>query len=335
MHAGAHIINNYCTLVNRISPLLKSPSFIILSLVGQASPNTRIKMEEEKERNELTSNTDSISDGLPTEKTPAQNMDIPQNKQETRNMETHAHELHKAPGHGWMHYIYEFLMLFLAVFCGFLAENQREQMVEHKKEKEYLSSLVGDLKFDTAQFGIKITQFEEKFPYFDSLFAFLDNPAIFHNELPFRFWKEIELTSSTYIPAEPTLQQLKYSGNFRLLANHQVLDSILVYESHINGGYINQTGYVLDFYKRQLQTREKYFDNSNFNRYLNDTFKGKLSSSDNYGLRLLVSDPVQLKELYNQYAIIKATNLYYINQLKSRHDEAEHLLGLIQREYRL
>ena len=33
------------------------------------------------------------------------------------------------------HYIWEFLMLFLAVFCGFLAENQREHMIEHRREK--------------------------------------------------------------------------------------------------------------------------------------------------------------------------------------------------------
>ena len=26
-------------------------------------------------------------------------------KQESENMEVHAHELHKAPGHGWKHYI--------------------------------------------------------------------------------------------------------------------------------------------------------------------------------------------------------------------------------------
>ena len=42
---------------------------------------------------------------------------------QTKNMETHAQELHKAPGRGWKHYFFEFFMLFLAVFCGFLAEN--------------------------------------------------------------------------------------------------------------------------------------------------------------------------------------------------------------------
>jgi hypothetical protein len=41
-------------------------------------------------------------------------------------------------------------MLFLAVFCGFLAENQREHMIENQREKVYMTSLVEDLKEDTS-----------------------------------------------------------------------------------------------------------------------------------------------------------------------------------------
>jgi hypothetical protein len=48
-------------------------------------------------------------------------------------MEVHAHT-HTARKK-WTHYLWEFLMLFLAVFCGFLAENQREHFVEHQREK--------------------------------------------------------------------------------------------------------------------------------------------------------------------------------------------------------
>ena len=189
--------------------------------------------------------TNTQSENPPDEIIPTTDTETITQNQETENMEVHAHDLHKAPGHGWKHYIFEFLMLFLAVFCGFLAENEREHLAEHKKEKEYLSSLVGDLKYDTSQFNLRIAQFEEKFPYFDSLFMFLNNPQQFNNELPYKYWKQTELISSTYIPAEPTLQQLKYSGNFRLLSNHKVLDSILIYDSHINGGYLSQTNYVL------------------------------------------------------------------------------------------
>ena len=41
---------------------------------------------------------------------------------------THTHTARKK----WTHYLWEFLMLFLAVFAGFLAENQREHIVEHQ-----------------------------------------------------------------------------------------------------------------------------------------------------------------------------------------------------------
>ncbi|HEY5969946.1 MAG TPA: hypothetical protein VIU35_18315, partial [Chitinophagaceae bacterium] len=63
-------------------------------------------------------------------------------------MEVHAHS-HTARKK-WTHYFWEFLMLFLAVFCGFLAENQREHMIEHSREKVYMTSLVEDLQKDTS-----------------------------------------------------------------------------------------------------------------------------------------------------------------------------------------
>jgi hypothetical protein len=290
-------------------------------------------MIDNAEEEHLDNPTTNKSENPSHEIVPTDDTETINPNQKTVNMEIHAHDLHKAPGHGWKHYIFEFLMLFLAVFCGFLADNQREHMAEHKKEKEYLSSLVGDLKYDTSQFNLRVTQFEEKFPYFDSLFVFFNNPQKFNNELPYKYWKQTELISATYIPAEPTLQQLKYSGNFRLLSNHKVLDSILIYESHINGSYLSQTNYVLEFYKRQLESKEKYFDNTNFNRYLDDSYSGKINSLDNYSLTLLLTEKAPIKEIYNQYVVVKATNLYYINQLKGRRNEAERLLMLIQKEY--
>ena len=63
-------------------------------------------------------------------------------------MEVHSHT-HTARKK-WTHYFWEFLMLFLAVFCGFLAENQREHMVEHQGKKTYIKSLITDLKGDST-----------------------------------------------------------------------------------------------------------------------------------------------------------------------------------------
>src|SRR6476661_4911750 len=58
-------------------------------------------------------------------------------------MEVHAHS--HTERKKWHHYLWEFLMLFLAVFCGFLAENVREHMVEQQRSKELAGNLYKDL----------------------------------------------------------------------------------------------------------------------------------------------------------------------------------------------
>ena len=71
--------------------------------------------------------------------------------QENKNMEVHHHAHHEGKKN-WKSYFWEFLMLFLAVFCGFLAENFREHQVEKDRERVYVQSLIKDYAYDTLQF---------------------------------------------------------------------------------------------------------------------------------------------------------------------------------------
>ena len=63
-------------------------------------------------------------------------------------------------------------MLFLAVFCGFLAENEREHMVEHQREKQYMQSLVSDLAADTAVLSNGVPLKLRRISSIDSVFVF-------------------------------------------------------------------------------------------------------------------------------------------------------------------
>jgi hypothetical protein len=63
-------------------------------------------------------------------------------------MEVHAHT--HTPRKKWTHYLWEFLMLFLAVFCGFLAEYQLEHKIERDREKQFMISLISDIKDDIS-----------------------------------------------------------------------------------------------------------------------------------------------------------------------------------------
>ena len=60
-------------------------------------------------------------------------------------METHKI---KSSRKTFYHYLFEFVMLFLAVTAGFFADNLREENVEHHRELKYMHTLVEDLKKD-------------------------------------------------------------------------------------------------------------------------------------------------------------------------------------------
>src|SRR5215510_13470651 len=68
-------------------------------------------------------------------------------------MEVHAHT--HTERKKFKHYLWEFLMLFLAVFAGFLAENQREHYVEHRWAKQFAQTLYDDIKHDTGAINFK------------------------------------------------------------------------------------------------------------------------------------------------------------------------------------
>ena len=91
-------------------------------------------------------------------------------------MEVHAHS-HTARKK-WTHYLWEFLMLFLAVFCGFLAEYQLEHKIERDRGKQYIYSFYEDLITDSSHFNFLYISYEKKLsvlqtmsPCYDSLLS--------------------------------------------------------------------------------------------------------------------------------------------------------------------
>ncbi len=63
---------------------------------------------------------------------------------QTQKMEVHHHP--HVEKKGFKEYFLEFLMIFFAVTMGFLAENLREHITEHNKEKQYIAGFVRNVK---------------------------------------------------------------------------------------------------------------------------------------------------------------------------------------------
>ncbi len=151
-------------------------------------------------------------------------------KHETQNMETHAPHLHRAPGKKIWHYFYEFLMLFLAVFCGFLAENEREHFIEHRREKQYVKSFIEDLKSDIGNYNRQIRFRTISQERADSLIVLLLSPERNKHVDSIYVWVERVGRGNLFLYNDRTIQQLKNSGGMRLIRNQGASDLIMQYD---------------------------------------------------------------------------------------------------------
>ncbi|EOZ96615.1 hypothetical protein A33Q_2385 [Indibacter alkaliphilus LW1] len=133
----------------------------------------------------------------------------------------------------WKSYFKEFFMLFLAVFCGFLAENYRESLTAKKIEKEYILSLIEDLKTDTTNLSAYIEFREEKSILMDSLAEMMlsDNRSVMGNQI--YFLARQVFNEKAFFYSDGTIQQLKNAGNLRLLRKRNVVNELLNYEKKV------------------------------------------------------------------------------------------------------
>src|ERR1044071_5243052 len=86
------------------------------------------------------------------------------------------HHTHNPTVKRFRHYLFEFLMLFLAVFAGFIAENLREHIVEKQRVRQYMQSLVLDVKSDIQQLKEDQVERKQRYIIMDSIIFLFSSP---------------------------------------------------------------------------------------------------------------------------------------------------------------
>ena len=143
-------------------------------------------------------------------------------------MEVHSHT-HTARKK-WTHYLWEFLMLFLAVFCGFLAEYKLEHMIEKQREKQYIQSLLADLKSDQKFIEQHIIDVTGSAAMMDSVIDILNNPSLLTgNTGRLYYLARLAPRLNPLSTSNRTFEQLKNSGNFRLIRDIATSNKIMTY----------------------------------------------------------------------------------------------------------
>jgi len=244
-------------------------------------------------------------------------------------MEVHKHPQHVTHKKKWGEYLVEFLMIFLAVFLGFIAENKREKIIEQSRAKEFAVALVNNLKADTAQFnwlrGFRIRKIKQK----DSLLDVLSKPPNpEYDSFLHRLISQGLLSQLYYVAIDATWQEVKSTGALRSI-NRRVADSVVRYYAYISELMRSETTEATEI--KDLRPTLFTFLSADYQyaRKRNKPF-GELKR-----IRRLKEEPEARNLLFNWVLHFRDVS-EDVEQYEERSlRQATNLLQLIQREYHL
>jgi len=142
-------------------------------------------------------------------------------------MEVHHHP--KVERKRFREYFLEFIMIFLAVTLGFFAENIREKIADERKVRQYVVSMLRDLKSDTENYHMYDSLSLTYCALVDTIF---DDTKDTNAESTRLYYVARKLTmSGSFVSGinAKTYSQMTSTGGFRLIKHQAIADSIALY----------------------------------------------------------------------------------------------------------
>jgi hypothetical protein len=247
-------------------------------------------------------------------------------------MEVHHHP--NVEKKNFKEYILEFIMIFLAVTMGFFAESIRENLADHSKEKEYIRSMIADLKNDTSMLRDVIDINMRRVTGIDSLSSLLNKiPLTADDE------KELYILNSRYASnvasmdwSDGTIRQLLTSGNLRLMNGEGVSDSIMNYYGPLKDLALGQADVLREAVKRAYFAAEDIFDRSFIRAVLNkDSSLNRRPLPDT--MRILTTEKKALKKYSQMVLTTQGLINNYLDMLFHMYKRADSLLLFLQTKY--
>ena len=245
-------------------------------------------------------------------------------------MEVHAHS--HTERKKWYHYFWEFFMLFLAVTLGFLVENIREHSVEKKKEKQYIQSMIADLKEDDLAISRELIADENRIAMMDSMIKVLNDAAKIHgNEGSLYYWGRVSPRLGNLPVNTRTFEQLKNSGSFRLISNIEISNRIMAYYESIPAIRLLENIFFKEFDQYKILASQ-IFDPVVF-RSMEMENGDVMRTANNPSLQTY--DPHLIKQLSTFAVYMNGSARGLLALAKELHQKGKELIDYLQKEYHL
>jgi hypothetical protein len=242
-------------------------------------------------------------------------------------MEVHHHK--HAPGHSkrnWKSGFAEFFMLFVAVFFAFIAENLREHYVEKSREKQYIRSMIVDLKRDTLQLGLVSKATKKVMTGIDTLLHYLKSDINDSVAAKLYRYAAYSTTSMLYQHSTGTLSQLKNAGGFRLLHDTASVNRIAFYDQ--GNEIISKQGDV--YFKETLDIIDMLGEIMDFSIAKPPLMGPAPKTKPVFFIR---KDPDKLRTIYNKCFMQQRIIYGYTRLLEGQKKQADSLIQLLNKNY--
>lgn len=249
-------------------------------------------------------------------------------------MEVHAHT--HSERKRLIHYLWEFLMLFLAVFCGFLAENLREHAIEHQRELQYAHTLYEDIKVDTLNITLVIEECNYATTRIDTFRTMVQTQEI--NSLPTGAWYyygRFGTRSFNIAFQDATLEQLKSSGGLRYFKKQAVVNAIAHYDQE-RRRFQTELSLQNFTYNDIIKARNLVFNAYYLDEIMPfDISPGKIDSFKHKTMPLLSNKREDFIQYANLCQLRSYNNRSLIESAKWLRENAMNLLVVLRKEYHL
>lgn len=226
--------------------------------------------------------------------------------------------------------LFEFVFIFAAIILGLYANSKREDYLDSKKEEKFVISLHNDLKIELEEINEKIRLREKKKKYADSLQIILSNIDKYQDHKDVYFYQRYTSRRAFLSSLNPTIEQLKNTGQLNLFKKQNIANKIISYE--IKRKDIDQLQSIEEqilFDLRRLTP--KILDATVLYKIVPEyeVYRPK------FKCKLLTTDSAVLNEIRCNIHYINSANkrlIKYLNDLKM---ECEELIKVLEENYNI
>ncbi len=253
-------------------------------------------------------------------------------------MEVHHHP--NVEKKNFKEYFLEFLMIFLAVTLGFIAENIREHFADKKKEKQSIETIITAIASDTMQLNTIIASNKLSLTYLHK-FTKLKGADLTDNQIKRAFYDDVangSFNDAYFRSNDAAFQQLQTSGALRLISKPGILDSLFQYQ-HNNKLNLNVEADHYYFSKLVWEGMSKLIDVT----YTVNSFDSASFNAEVYGVykvpegRVLAFDydKKTVNKIFNDASVLTLNAEVYVGSLNKQLFNGIELIGLLKKEYQL